>query len=980
MSSKRGLWTGVFLLTAISAFAQDEGATGTVEGSVSLLEGGTAPGVIVRVRGTNLQTVTDVNGRFEIGGVPAGRQSLELEAPWGATAVRPIEVEPGLRRAVADIKLAGENTIRVEGGPLEISKDVLLSTERFARAGLSDVSTIDDTSTADTAGDAAKKVVGVTTADSGKKIYVRGLGDRYSSMLVNRSPMPSTEPDRREVPMDLFPTGLIDAIVVYKSYSPDLPGEFSGGVVALRTKSIPEEDFLTISLGTSYVDGTTFRDFSTYQGGNLDLLGFDDGTRALPDGVPREAVRAGAAGRGLTAAEVQEVGRLFPNVWNEEVVTAPPNLGLGLTFGKVVSAGDSTDDSWPKLGIIGSLEWENDYRTIRDATFRLLKNQGTLEAPDPIIFNSFEIDSYEHSVAISSLVNLVLEISQAQKIGVRGLWSHQAEDLFRFQKGFEAQIGAPVEVSTLRYIEKNLYQSELFGEHLLDGGPLGELFFEWRGGYALSQRDSPDDRSLVYELNPTFNEFQWREAGGSASRDFYLLDENLYNGAADLSIPFAPLVDEEKERDELEPPQKIKFGVSYVRRDRDFDARKFRFQAVGTPLADEGGEPILLTSSPEDLFRARNIHPGGFAITETTRPTDNYNAEWEILAGYGLVDFKLIEPLRLMAGARIESSEQAVDTFELFGAPGTDNSVTAVLDNLDVLPAGSLTWEIWKGEKRDTGFEPRTMLRLAASQTVTRPEFRELAAFEFTDVAGGFTAVGNPELEETDILNLDLRWDWVPDPGDVISASFFYKDFSNPIEQVILPTGSQPITTWRNAESAELYGVEFEIQKDLGFIDRWIDSSDSARPFFGYFSIVANAAWLDSQVDLDPQSALQLTSKSRPLQGQPEYILNLGLEFEGPPGPATGKAPEWWHGLSIGIFANTFGDRITAVGAFGVPDEVEQPRWSLDVGIAKKIGRGVLKLTGKNLLDDEFEFKQGKITNRAYERGLSIGLSWSYSF
>lgn len=144
------------------------------------------------------------------------------------------------------------------------------------------------------------------------------------------------------------------------------------------------------------------------------------------------------------------------------------------------------------------------------------------------------------------------------------------------------------------------------------------------------------------------------------------------------------------------------------------------------------------------------------------------------------------------------------------------------------------------------------MLRLAASQTVTRPEFRELAAFEFTDVAGGFTAVGNPELEETDILNLDLRWDWVPDPGDVISASFFYKDFSNPIEQVILPTGSQPITTWRNAESAELYGVEFEIQKDLGFIDRWIDSSDSARPFFGYFSIVANAAWLDSQVDLDP--------------------------------------------------------------------------------------------------------------------------------
>ena len=511
-----------------------------------------------------------------------------------------------------------------------------------------------------------------------------------------------------------------------------------------------------------------------------------------------------------------------------------------------------------------------------------------------------------------------------------------------------------------------IYNNQVFGEHLL----VGDWFLKWRTNFSVTERDEPDNRQVRYLVQDGV--FTLEDLSGSGSRDFYFLDEDVADYAVDLMIPFNPF--DMPDTDPLDiariqPEQKIQFGATYTFRDRSFDGRRLRFRARG--LNDINGDPIDLTLPPEQIFSPDNLNPDGIVLIETTRPTDSYAAEQTLAAAYGMVDIKVHPRVRMQAGVRVESSNQEVETFALFGVP--PDVIRAELDETDFLPALNLTFDLTRYDSADlenerlgTPFkrDPKMQLRLAASQTVSRPEFRELAEFQFTDVAEGFAARGNPDLDRALIQHLDLRWEWFPNPAEVISVSAFAKTFDSPIERVIIPTGSSLITSWEDAESGELFGLEFEIKKrleNLGFAD---------VPFLRNIAIQTNLAVIESEVEIDSSNTTVVqTNSKRPLQGQPDYTFNLGILYE-----------NLKQQLQAGFFVGSFGKTISGVGAFGLPDTEEQPRFDVDFKISKRFGASAVSLSVENILNDRFQIEQGPFVISERKTGIAVGVSYSYTF
>lgn len=923
---------------------------GGVRGRVVDDAGAAVPAAAVIVEGTELSATTGPTGAFEILRVPAGRRRLLVTRINYADAPVLVTVERDRTVEVPPIAIVrAEGKIFVVKGKLRASPRSVLMARRFEASTRVEMTRQEMSQKAGS--DAAKvssELPGVSTVDS-KYVYVRGLGGRYSQTLVNGGAIPSPEPDKREIPLDLFPTNLLDSIAVVKTYSPDTPGEFSGGSVQIKTVGVPSEGFVNLGISSKYRHGTTFKDFLTYQGGNLDRFSFDDGTRELPGAVPSSPVITAAGGRPPTPEQVQAIGRSFPNIWNVETDTAFPDMKIGLSFGERIGK-----PGGPTLGIVGAINWGNSYQTVLGEERRVVANGGSRENPAPFAFSTFSLDRSTFESELSALLNLTWEIDEGQQVGLRNLYTRTAEDEAAQQLGLDGQRDAdtPLYVERLRWVERSLFNTQAFGDHLL----AGDTFLQWRASYGLSQRYEPDTRQNRYLYQPAIEDFSWENVFGSGQRSYYSLYEDIYDAAIDYWIPFRPFVDDKDPLAGPAPEQKIKLGTNFVYRDRQLESRLLRFQpSTSRPPVDEFGNRIDLTALPEDIFREKNIFPGGgFHVQEATRSTDSYEASQTLVAGYALGDFRLHEDWKILLGFRVESSEQTVMTTPVFGGTRPDE---IVLDNVDPLPALNLIWE----------FVEDMQLRLGGSRTVSRPEFRELAPFEYTDIAGGWTAIGNPRLDEAHIWNVDLGWQWFPAPGDVVAANVFYKYFQEPIEQVRVPTSSQLLTTWDNAEDADLIGFEIEARKSLGFLNgiTGLDLSD--------LSAVGNFTLMESEVRIGEAPLFQQTNEERPLQGQSPYLLNLGLLYEARK-----------LGLSCALFVNTFGKRLSAVGAAGIDDEYEMPRWNLDLTISKTLGKdgkgGTLKLTAENLLDATYRYVQDGITTRKYRRGWAIGLGYSYNF
>ncbi|MCB9537333.1 MAG: TonB-dependent receptor [Myxococcales bacterium] len=916
---------GVSDLDALADGA-DEGASATLAGRVVDEDGAPIARAEVFVRGRAEAARTDADGRFALT-LPAGaRVDLSVVHPKyraGKVAEVPVTGPAVTVRLVAKGLSLDDFVVTapfVEGGIAGLtaerraSGDVVdvVGAEQMSRAGDRD------------AASALKRVTGLTIV-GGRYIYVRGMGERYASTLLNGAALPSPEPERRVVPLDLFPTGVLGAVVVQKTWSPDLPAEFGGGAVLLRTRRVPEAAFFEASVSTGFRPGTTFTDGLTYPGGDLDWLGVDDGTRALPGDVEAASKAGGIfpqsrfdTTKGLSPAELERLGEQMPNVWAARRRTVPPPLGLSVAAGDRWRMGGGAT-----LGVLGSLAYDQDWdRTEVERTAFVVGARG-LEPR-----NSGVAEDLTRSVAGSGMLEVALDVGDRHRIASTTLLLRSTEDATTVYAGRAVTDAVDVEITRLRWVERQLIDQQLRGEHAL---PLADLQLRWHYAFARADRDEPDRRTHRFDVLDDGTRRLSQKPEGNR-RFFSDLDDTTHDVAASLRLP---LFEGDTQRGPLDVPDTfVEVGARATLRERRVETYRFRFLQVGMP---DRGLPI------EQAFSPAHIGPD-YQFVDNTQPSDNYSADQQVLAGYALSRWALPLDLRLMAGARVERAAQSVLTFSPFD-PNAE--VKAELEDTDVLPAGGLTWQATES----------MLVRAGYGRSVSRPEFRELSPARFDDVTGGASVVGNPDLERAIIDHYDLRWEWYRGPRESVSVAAFYKRFDRPIETRIVP-GPDRLISFGNADGGHNMGLEVEARQGFGFV------ADALTDVY----LAGNVALVRSRVELDPDDDSVATSDTRALEGQSPYALNVQLG---------------WEDLDAGHHAtllyNVAGPRIVEVGVAGAPDVFEAPRHQLDLVGQIGLGHGLaLKLKAKNLLDLEIERTQGDAVTQRYRAGrsFSVGLSW----
>ncbi|MEZ4323027.1 MAG: TonB-dependent receptor [Myxococcota bacterium] len=884
--------------------------TGTVMGP-----SGPLAGVRVFARGVEGLARTDESGRFTLSvpegahtlaAVGAGFQSWEAEVHTGDTLVITLTEAP---RALSAFTISAPYLEGSVAGLLDDRKagstvaDVL-GRDEMSRAGDSD------------AASALSRVTGLTVVD-GKYVFVRGLGDRYSSSLLNGGMLPSPEPERRVVPLDLFPTSVLSGVVVQKTWTPDMPGEFGGGVVQLNTITPPKEWVTTIGVSGSYRHRTTFTNGLVAPGGPTDFLGMDGGFRALPDAVAQASADSPLeegdlfSDRGYTPAELEKLGEAMDSSYTPDRRVLPPGLGVN------ASIGNGFDRDGVSGGFLAAFTFGNDWkRQTFDRTYYTPAGDGSLRPQ-----HRYAFDQSTNEVAFGGFLTGSVHFGKTD-LTYTGMLSRSSDDSARIYEGYNDDVGADIRVTRTRWVERQLFWNQVKGAH-----DLGTLALDWHGIYAGATRGEPDRKETRFDNEPGTD--RWLLSDRPEGNGRFFSDASEHSGEGALNLTIRPWRTEDRDG------PSFKTGARVTVRSRGVDTRRFKYFHKGPKSRD--GE--VLQSTPEEIFTPDNIGSDGFQFEEFTRQTDNYTASHLVLAAYAMADVPVRPWLTLLGGARVERSSQTVSTFELFNPDQTP--VNADLTTLDVLPAVGVT----------VAPVETVRIRGGVARTVSRPDFRELSPATFNDVTGGRQTFGNPDLERALIDHVDLRFEWFFRSGEVVSVGGFAKRFTRPVETVVVPSAQQSVT-WENAESATNTGVELELRKSLP-LNLWMAS---------------NLALIRSRVDIGENSGIQ-TSNERALQGQSPWVLNLQAGWEHADRPDR-----------VTVLLNAVGKRITEVGALGAPDIYELPVPELDVVARKDLGAG-LALTVKlgNLLDPASVTKQGASEVDRIQRGWTagIGLGWS---
>lgn len=924
-------------LAAILAFAallpagvsaQDAGRlTGRiVDGST----GSPLSSVQVFVADGSIGALTALDGRYVLRDVPAGTYDIVAQLIGYATkTVTGVVVAEG-RTATLDITMESQAVMLEEivvTSEAQRGSTTALLTERRLSSVVSDAIGAEqmDRSPDGDAGQALKRVPGVSVVD-GKYAYVRGLGERYSSTTLNGAPLASPEPDKKVIPLDIIPSGLLQSIVTSKSYSPDQPGDYAGGLVQLRTRDFPSNRILKVSFSSGWNSVSTGKTGIGYGGGASDFLGFDDGTRGLPTAIPRDVQ---VTRTNFSSESLQNIGQSFGGDWGPTEQKVPFNGGFGLSFGDEFDLGGEQ-----RAGFVTSFNYSADQSLKSNTIERVFAASG--EADPEVDYRGTVSDQ---AVTLGGLVNLTYQPRSTDQIKLTTVYSHRANDVSRIYQGFNLDSNTNQWNSRLQYTEQTLMNGQLEGQHGLSF--LGDAKFSWRGALTRAARYEPSTREALYqEYSEAFIWDDFIQSGSIFHQD--MIDDG-WSGAATLEVPFS-FSDESAT---------LSFGASTDRKDRDAYTRRFRYRPQSGGLIDSEARAL----SPNELFNQGSayIDPNGFVIQEATFRTDNYDASQDIDAVFGMIDFQPINGLRLSGGARIERSAQSVSPKDLWDV-GVDAVEGAALDRTDLLPAINATLSV----------SPTTTLRASASRTVARAQLRELAPFSFADYAGGYLIIGNPSLDRTRIQNYDVRYEWFGGPQTVIAVSGFYKDFDAPIEVAVLPS-SELLKTWINAEGATNYGIEFEVQSDLGMLASSLSS----------LAFNANLTLVESEVETGDvarvylpgsgETELAVVGKNRSLQGQSPYVVNFGLTWT----PA--------EGASATLLYNRFGERIDAVGGQATPDVFESARDQLDAVIQWPLTNGWdAKLSASRLLGNVVNYTQGGGLLRSWDSGraVSLGVSW----
>lgn len=901
---------------------------GKISGKITDKKSGeTLIGATILIDGTNKGSAANIDGLYIINAVPPGKYTLTVKyIGYNTKQISEVEVKAGAVTTLNVVLDASTSktldVVVVKGTYRQESVNSLYAAQKN-NAGITDGITSEtikrspDRNTSDV----LKRVSGATIQEN-KFVVVRGLGDRYNTASLDGSTLPSTEPNRKAFSFDIVPANLIDNLVISKTATPNLPGDFAGGAIQIVTKDIPDNNFLTVSAGLGYNTNTTFKDFKSGYRNISDYFGFDDGSRKLPSNFPSNA----AINSGTLSAQRQTaaLASLNPNfkVYNYNAFV---NQNYQISLGKVKDIGKNGN----RFGAIVALTYRNSFQTTPNVGIQYF------------VYN-FNDNKYKFSTNIGALANFAYTYGK-NKITFKNIYNRVFDDQFLSRTGTTDQTGNPDNHFTaFDLIQKSLLKSTVQGDH----GFANNSKFTWIASYSNVGNNQPDQRKTNYALINGVYLADVDAVGKQNARYFANLNENTYSGQLDYSLPV----------NLFKSKAILKAGVSSQYRDRVFDARFIGADLNVGPSSSIDADAIKRLPLSQ-IFSRSIINQGVYGLQDIATPSDPYTANTLVNAAYAMLDNKFGSKFRLVWGLRVEK-------FDLKLNDKSPTTGEVKLDDLDFLPSANLTYAV----------TPKANLRFSFSRTIGRPELRELAPFGYYDFELLATVSGNPLLITSHINNFDLRYEFYPAAGQIISVSGFYKHFQDPIETGVYDVNSTPDYRYFNSKKATNYGVEFEIRKTLDFISPRLKNT----------TFYTNVALIKSETTDSRFSASENANK-RSMVGQAPYVINTGL-----------LQTAFDNKLSINALYNRVGERIFKARGSQFPAVYEKPRDVIDVQLGYRVfkGKGEFKLSGNDLLNQQSYFfykgdtevykinsgkSRGEVINR-FKTGVNYTLAYTHNF
>ncbi len=966
----RFLLTAILLFTASVIFAQQGEIRGKV---IEDSNGEPMIGANVVIKGTAIGAVTDFEGDFTIKTAP-GTYDLQVSfVTFQAITIEGVEVNSGEVNTLGTVRLQVEKSelqeVVVTAKAIRTTEAALMTVKKKAPGMIDGISSAKFRLIGDaTAVEAVKRVTGVSI-EGGKYVYVRGLGDRYTKTTLNNVEIPGLDPDRNSLQMDIFPTNLMDNMVVSKTFTAELPADFTGGLVNVETKDFPDEKILNVSLGVSYNPNMHFNpNFLTYDGGKTDFLGFDDGTRALPQGANSGIVPTPTSGH--SQEQVSQFVRSFNPELGARTSTSFMDYSLGFSIGDQISLGkkdtESSSDK-PKLGYIFSLSYKNETKFYDDVNYGEYQRYAEASSTDMRYATLQTGQLGEQNVLIGALGGLALK-TRYSKVRLTAMRLQNGEKragqfLIDNDGAAVGQSGYLAQSDNLEYNQRSLTNVLLNGTHNLRNTGWE---IDWRVSPTISTSEDPDIRKTAFSdidrENPRFNAGE----GGNPSRIWRSLNEISLTGKFDVS----------KRYQFNDSDAKLRFGASHTYKQRDYEILFYDIQFFSGQSWDEANQADVLNE--ENLFP--NKPNAIYYQSGNNNPNPNaYNSNIQNTGAYVSNEFNPIKNLKAVLGLRVENFVQRHTGRDQEFASGNTNGRNLVnekvLDSFDFFPTANLIYSLAEEQN----------LRFSYAKTIARPSFKELSFAQILDPISNRIFNGSlfpyadwdGKLTETRIDNLDLRWELFQKQGQIFSVSAFYKKFDNPIELVRIPeqqtsTEFQP----RNVGDGELIGLEFELVKKLSFISPALES----------FNVNGNVTVVQSKIDMTDtefnarknyEKEGQNLQPERQMAGQAPYVINAGLSYN-----------NFDNGIDAGIFYNVKGPTLAVVGTGLYADVYDESFHSLNFSIIKRFGtdnRTSVDFKVTNILNEKREsvyksFEAEDEIFTSFNPGTSFSVGVNYKF
>jgi outer membrane receptor for ferrienterochelin and colicin len=925
----------LFTILSIFSFAATA-QNGTIAGKVVDVQSQEAIiGANVVIQGTSVGAATDLDGNFTISNVKPGTYAIVVSfVTYKTQTITDVVVESG-KKTTLGISLA-EDVAELEAVVVEAKREIatdvtLLSAIKEAKLVVSGISAEQITKLPDRdAAQIAQRVPGITIADN-RFVVVRGIPQRYNQVMFNGSLGPSTETDSRSFSFDLIPAGFIDQMLIYKSGSAELPGDFSGGLIHIATKEPAAEDFTKVEVGVGFRQGTTFKDNIGPEGSSTDWLGYDNGFRDLPANFPStQALQASDRSSSLR----ERTGRSLSNNFEPLTNNTPVDHGFKVTTSQTFKIGGR------QAGVYASLSYSRSFQNF-NAEFNRFEDFLGNVLTQRFVYQDI---SSNNEVRVGGMLNMDFKLNNNHRIEFRNFFVQlgEARNIVRGGTDFKQLTDKDRLHYAYYYLSRGILTSQLTGEHKLGAGNK----VDWVIGINNIDKSEPDFRRFrttrakdlagteePYEmiLPPNSNPFD-------ASRFYSSLNDRSINHGLNFEHRFGNM--------EKKQAPAIRAGYLVELREREFSARYLSYLAVDPSSAEIQS---IIRDPLSDVFSQSNVNRNtGLTIEEGTNRSDSYTGANKLFAGY--VSGTLpVSKFDLTGGLRVEHNIQTLESFSNLNPINVENVVTAFLPSLNAA----------------FNLSDRSLVRVAYSRTLNRPEFRELAPFLFYQFELDANINGTSDLKTAFVDNVDVRWEMYPNPGESFSIGGFYKKFTDPIELYNQIVGESPQFFYANSPKATSFGAEVEVRKSL--------ASLGVSKFLRNTSVNVNAAFIKSEVDVGAQATNQ--ARFRPLTGQSPYIINTGLYYQDE------------NGFSANIAYNVFGRRIFVVGDVLYPTWFEMPRNILDLQIAKEFKqRYEVKLNVQNLLDATYSFRQDSANDNKIQpgdpvmRAYNVGAQYSITF